>query len=87
MSVYSVNEDNDNDEDRDDTVPKGVKKIYNMGVFSVTAISSIWAYVWIFIVLQDQMVSQLEAWLTLIMFFILIIASYGADKYKQVKSG
>ena len=51
VSVYSVNEDNDNDPERDDTVPIGVKKIYDMGVFGITAVSSIWAYIWMFIVL------------------------------------
>ena len=53
LSIYAVNEANDNDPERDETVPKGVKKIYDMGVFSVTATTSIFAYVWMFICLQD----------------------------------
>lgn len=54
-----------------------------MGVFSVTAIFSIWAYVWTFIVLQDQNVSPAEAWITFLQFFLLLILSWGADRYKS----
>ena len=69
VSIYSVNESNDTDPERDDTVPKGVKKIYDMGVFSITATASIFAYLWMFICLLDQQVSLLEAWLTFFFFF------------------
>ena len=48
LSVYAVTEENDNDPERDESVPKGIKKIYDMGVFSVTAVTSILAYVWMF---------------------------------------
>jgi len=82
VSIYAVNEENDNDSDRDDTMDKGVKKIYDMGVFSITATFSIWAYVWLFIVLQDQMVSPAEAWITFAFMFILLGMAYGADVYK-----
>lgn len=51
--IFAVNESNDCDPDRDENVPKGTKKIYDMGVFTVTATSSIWAYVWLYIVLRD----------------------------------
>jgi len=54
LSIYAVSEENDNDPERDDTVPKGIKKINDMGVFSVTSITSILAYVWMFVVLIDQ---------------------------------
>lgn len=84
VSIYAVNEKNDTDPDRDDTVPKGVKKIYNMGVFSVTAFSSVFAYLWIWYVLIDQSVSAVEAWLTFIFFFILIGSAYGMDKHKAM---
>lgn len=84
VSIYAVNEKNDTDPERDDTVPRGVKKIYDMGVFCVTCIFSVFAYVWIWIVLADQSVSPIEAWLTFIFFFILIGAAYGMDKYKSM---
>lgn len=85
VSIYAVSEDNDNDPERDDTVPLGVKKINDMGVFAITATSSIWAYVWLFIVLIDSEVQLWEAWLTLAFFFVLIIMAFGADKYKASK--
>lgn len=53
VSLVSVNEKNDTDPERDESVPKGVKKINDMGVFTITAISSLWAYVWMYLVLRD----------------------------------
>ena len=53
VSIYAVAEENDTDPERDETVPKGIKKINDMGVFSITATSSVFAYIWIFIVLID----------------------------------
>jgi solute carrier family 8 (sodium/calcium exchanger) len=85
VSIYAVNAKNDTDPERDGSVPVGVKKIYDMGVFCVTAFSSIFAYVWIWIVLADQSVSPLEAWLTLIFFFVLIGSAFGMDKYKAMQ--
>jgi len=49
ISIYAVSEENDTDPDRDEDVTKGIKKINDMGVFSVTAITSIFAYIWMFI--------------------------------------
>lgn len=85
VSIYAVNEANDTDEDRDTEVPVGVKKIYDMGVFSITATSSLFAYVWLFICVKDNLVTPVEAWLTFVFFFILIGLSFGADKYKASK--
>jgi Ca2+/Na+ antiporter len=54
VSVYAVSEESDLDTDdpeRDQTVPKGVKKINDMGVFSITATFSLFAYIWLFICL------------------------------------
>lgn len=84
VSILAVDESNDNDPERDDTVPKGVKKINDMGVFAITATSSVWAYIWVFIVLQDQNVSIFEAWITFAMFFVLIGLAFGADKWKAM---
>ena len=82
VSIYAVNEKSDTDPDRDDTVPKGVKKINDMGVFMITASSSIFAYVWMYLVLRDQTVNVLEAFLTLFFFFVLIFFAWRADVYK-----
>jgi len=82
VSIYAVNEANDTDEDRDTSVPVGIKKIYDMGVFTCTVIFSLWAYIWMFLVLMDQKVEAWEAWLTLSFFFLLIGSAYAADRYK-----
>lgn len=85
LSLYAVKEENDNDPERDETVPKGVKKIYDMGVFSITCVFSVFAYIWIFIVLRDQHVDTTEAWITFILFFVLIGLAFAADKYKTMQ--
>jgi Ca2+/Na+ antiporter len=86
VSIYAVNEKNDNDPERDESVPKGVKKIYDMGVFSITAFFSIFAYVWMYICLSDQMITTVEAWLTFLFFFLLILMAWGADKWKSMQA-
>lgn len=68
-------------EDRDDTVDVGVKKIYDMRVFAITCTSSLWAYIWLWIVLLDQYVQFWEGVLTFVFFIILIVLAYGADRY------
>lgn len=87
LSIYAVSEDNDTDPTRDfeKGPPKGVKKIYDMGVFSITSFFSIWAYVWLFIVLRDQNVEVWEAWVTFGSFLVLVIVAYMADRYKAAQ--
>jgi Ca2+/Na+ antiporter len=84
--IYAVDETNDAtaDGERDPTgPPKGVKKIYDMGVFSVTAGSSIFAYAWLYWVLKDQKVDSVEAWLTFVFFFVLVGLAWGFDRFKE----
>jgi len=81
VSIYAVTEENDNDEDRDTTTPPGIKKINDMGVFAITGVCSVWAYVWLFLVVEDNGVTPAEAWITFLFFFILVLAAFGADKY------
>jgi len=80
LSVFAVSPENDTDADRDEEMPKGVKRIYDMRVFAITCTSSLWAYIWLWIVLIDQEVQLWEGVLTLVFFFILIVLAYGADK-------
>ena len=63
-------------------MPQGVKRIYDLGVFGVTATFSIFAYVWMWIVLLDQTVEMWEAVLTFLFTFVLVGIAYGADRYK-----
>lgn len=59
------------------------KKIADVGVFAVTSIFSLWAYIWLYICLDvtsKGKVEVWEAWVTFICFFLLIIISYAADR-------
>ena len=81
LSIYAVSPEQDFDsEDRDETLPVGTKKIYDMKVFAITCTSSLWAYIWLWIVLLDQIVELWEGILTLVFFLILIVLAYGADR-------
>jgi solute carrier family 8 (sodium/calcium exchanger) len=85
VSIYAVSEENDTDVDRDNSVPHGVKKINDLGVFAITCSSSLFAYIWLFICVQDNAIEAWEAWFTFVMFFILIIMAFAADKYHNSK--
>lgn len=64
------------------------KKIDDMGVFTTTALFSIFAYVWMYLclaVVSKGEVTIVEAFLTLGFFFLLLILAFGADKYNQKK--
>lgn len=86
LSIYAVSVENDNNEDRDQEMEKGVKRIYDMRVFAITCTSSLWAYIWLWIVLLDQEVSMTEGILTFVFFFILIILAFWADKITAKKA-
>lgn len=62
------------------------KPIMDLGVFTITSISSVFAYLWLMYTLSintpDQVTST-EAWLTFAYFWILIIISYMADRYNR----
>jgi solute carrier family 8 (sodium/calcium exchanger) len=63
------------------------KKIADTGTFTVTSISSLFAYIWLYICLEGTsspgIVTKLEGWLTLVFFFILIITAFITDKFNQ----
>ena len=76
------------------SVPTGeLKKIDDLGVFAITAFSSLFAYVWMFICLQvwtPGEISIAEGLITFSFFIILISCAYGADKfnsYRQKRKG
>lgn len=85
LSILAVNKENDTDPERDMTTPDGVKKINDMGVFAITATWSVIAYIWMYVVLIDQNVTAIEAWITLFFFFLLIGMAYAADRYNGSK--
>ena len=82
LSIYAVNESNDTrtKQERDDAgTPAGVKKVQDTGVFAITTVWSIVAYIWLYVVLLDGIVKEWEAYLTLGFFFALILMAYIAD--------
>eukprot|EP00351_Strombidinopsis_sp_SopsisLIS2011_P002470 CAMPEP_0116885442 /NCGR_PEP_ID=MMETSP0463-20121206/18792_1 /TAXON_ID=181622 /ORGANISM="Strombidinopsis sp, Strain SopsisLIS2011" /LENGTH=73 /DNA_ID=CAMNT_0004543867 /DNA_START=632 /DNA_END=853 /DNA_ORIENTATION=+ len=63
-----------------------VKKVDAIGVFVVTSIASIFAYVWMFVCLvvwTPEVITLPEALLTLSYFFLLIFLAYIADKINE----
>jgi solute carrier family 8 (sodium/calcium exchanger) len=86
ISIYAVHEDNDKDPERDEEMPLGVKRIYDRRVFGITCFSSLWAYIWMWIVLLDQNVNWWEGGLTFLFFFILIGIAYCADRYTAMEN-
>ena len=82
VSIYAVNHDSDKNEDRDDTLPRGIKKINDLGVFATTASASLFAYIWMWFCLRDQNVEIWEGVVTFLFFFVLIGLAYGCDRYK-----
>lgn len=68
-------------------VPSGqVKKINDLGVFAVTAIASIFAYVWMYICLEvwtKGVITIIEGCLTLFFFILLLVMAFGADKFNE----
>lgn len=86
VSVFVVTEENDNRSEEQiasDGTPKGVKKILDMGVFTITTTFSLWAYVWLYICLLDGVVTQVEAWVTFGFFWLLLVIAYIADKINE----
>ena len=68
LSIYAVDEE--------------PKKVQNTGVFAITASVSLFAYIWLYLVLgiiTPEVVTPVEAWLTLIYFVLLILFAYAAD--------
>lgn len=62
------------------------KKIFDVGVFAVTSVASLFAYVWMYLVLQDcnmerDVVTMVEAWLTFAYFAILVVVAFAADRF------
>lgn len=63
-----------------------VKKVDDVGVFAITSVASLFAYVWMYVVLKvwsPGYVTVTEALMTLFYFFVLIGCSYVADRYRN----
>ena len=70
-------------EKNDETGEPGVRKIADMNVFGITAFSSIFAYVWLLVILlatSPNVVALWEAMLTFLFFPALVVVAWMADK-------
>ena len=59
------------------------KKVEQYGVFAITSITSLFAYIWLYLVLKVITPNEVEIWeavLTFVFFPILLIVSYAADR-------
>uniref|UniRef100_A0A7S2SLZ4 Calx-beta domain-containing protein n=1 Tax=Mucochytrium quahogii TaxID=96639 RepID=A0A7S2SLZ4_9STRA len=62
-------------------IPDGEKReIEEFGVFGITGVFSVFAYVWLFIVINDEIVTIPEALITLFMFPFLVVCAYAQSK-------
>lgn len=69
------------------SVGKEPKKVEGMGVFIITSVASMFAYVWLWVVLQGISPNVVDMWegiVTLVFFFILVALAFIADKIKQI---
>jgi hypothetical protein len=60
-----------------------VRKIDELPVFLVTALFSLWAYIWLWVVFvgwTPDEVTFAEAWITVLMFPLLVVVAYMADQ-------
>jgi len=91
VSIASVSEEDDtrtDEEIKEDDTPKGVKKVKDTGVFTVTSIFSLLAYGWLFFCLSDKdsIVTRTEAWVTMVLFFILVILAFIMDRVNAART-
>ena len=66
-------------------VEDGIKKIDDVGVFAVTTTSSMFAYLWLLIILVGSSPDEISMWeaiVTFLFFFVLLGLSYTADRWR-----
>jgi len=64
--------------------PGETRTLKQLGVFLVTAAFSVWAYVWLLIIVifwTPEVITVIEGVLTMVFFVMLIMLAYWADKY------
>lgn len=62
-----------------------IKKIADLWVFAVTTIFSLWAYIWMYICVEDNYVSIAEGIITCVFFVLLVVISFIADKLNKYR--
>ena len=88
VSVASVSEEDDDRPDdflKEDDTPRGVKKVDALGVFATTGTFSILAYLWLWYVMSDNIVTLAEAIITIGFMFALGFIAFAFDKLNSAK--
>ena len=62
-----------------------IKYIDNLWVFAVTTMFSLWAYIWMWICVENSFISVTEGVMTCVFFVLLILISYIADKSENYR--
>jgi len=65
-----------------------IKKVDDTGVFLITSVWSVFAYVWMYICLSlwtPEIITIEEGVITLIFFVLLVVTAFGADRYRAYK--
>lgn len=63
-----------------------MKKVRDVGVFTITSLFSLLAYGWFYFVLVDKVVKLYEAIITFSLFVILMVSAYTADKINEKRT-
>ena len=63
-----------------------VKLIADLWVFAVTTIFSLWAYIWMWICVDDTFITITEGLMTCVFFVLLITIAYTADRLNKYRS-
>lgn len=57
-----------------------IKQIDDLWVFAVTSVFSLWAYIWMWLCVEDSYISVFEGTATVAQMAILLLISYAADR-------
>ena len=82
VSIWAVSKEDENRtpaEIKEDGTGEGVKKILDLGVFTITATFAVLAYCWLFFVLIDYQIEPWEAYCTFGFFWLLLALAVTAD--------
>lgn len=63
-----------------------IKAIADLWVFAVTSVFSLWAYIWMWICVDDTYISVFEGIMTCVFFVLLITIAYTADRLNKYRT-
>lgn len=62
-----------------------IKKIDDLWVYSVTTTFSLWAYIWMWICVEDSYITVFEGIITVAQMALMLVVSYAADRMNQFR--